>query len=953
VSRGVMMSSEAEEVVAHAASVGDDLVYLAAFQELVLERTHDLITVMDATGTIVYASPSWRCLGWNPDDLPGEPVLDLVHPEDAAAAGEAIGRIVHGEFLDAVTIRLRSKDESWVWFESSGSPIHGADGRVSYVVGTSRDVSEREELRERIREMDALYRVAEAISRATTLDELLTEAIDALIDATAADRASVLLFDDEGRMRFRAWRGLSDAYRAATDGHSPWTRDDLDPAPVLFADVGDAGFDADLERAIGAEGISALAFIPLVHRGQLLGKFMLYHDTPHRWTDPEVLLCRNIAHHLASATVRTRAQDAVRASSEQLTTILRTVDEGIVVQAPTQELVYVNDAAARYVGFETTNEFLGASRQQVLDQFEILDEERNPLPPDELPGRKALRGEPSERVVCYRILATGEERWSIVRANPMYGPDGEVALSVSVIRDVTAARKAGDRLRFLARASDLLNESLDYEDTLAAIAEMAIPTLGGQVVIDVLDDGGSVRCVGAAHLDPARREDVRELRRRYPPIAHDHPVQVAARTGEPVYLPDLQAHVDDMAHDAEHAAVIRELANTSGIVVPMIVRGRTLGTIQLGTIGPQPLFEQADVELAVELARRASLALENANLYRQAQERAHAAEALEFVDDGVFLVDGSGVVRLWNPAAASAFGVKPGKAVGRAVHELIPDWSSLHERIEVGTGRAQTVPVEVHGEERWLSISAVRFPGGTVYAFRDLTDERRVEQLKSDFVATVSHELRTPLSAIYGAALTLQRDDVRLEESQRTGLLDVVASEADRLARIVNDILWASRLDSGQMGVAIESCDAAKLARQVVESLRSHAPAEVELVVEAAEGLPPVAADPDKLRQVLTNLVDNAVKYSPDGGRVLVGVAEAGGRIRFQIEDAGLGIPPAEQSRIFEKFFRLDPNLTRGVGGTGLGLYICRELVQRMHGRIWVVSDGRRGSQFFVELPTA
>jgi PAS domain S-box-containing protein len=680
---------------------------------------------------------------------------------------------------------------------------------------------------------------------------------------------------------------------------------------------------------------------------------MLYHDAPHTWTDDEVRLCHTIANHLASATVRMRTQDALRASSEQLATILRTVDEGILVQAPTLDLVYVNEAAARHVGFETTAEFLGASREAVLDRFEILDEEWRPLPHTELPGRKALHGEASQRVVCYRILATGEERWSVIRANPIYGPEGNVALSVSVIRDITAGRKADDRLRFLARASGLLNESLDYADTLAAIAEMAIPTLGAQVVIDVLDKDGSLRCVGAAHLDRERSEFLRDLRHRYPPTAPDHPVQVALRTGEPVLIADLQAHVDEMAQSDEHAAAIRDLANTSGIVVPMIARGRTLGTIQLGTIGPQPRFDESDVELAVELSRRASLALENANLYREAQERAHAAEALEFVDDGVFLVDEAGTVRLWNPAAAAALGVKAAKAVGRPVHELIRDWDSLHGRIEFGTRRAQTVPVEVHGEERWLSISAVRFPRGTVYAFRDLTDERRVEQLKSDFVATVSHELRTPLSAIYGAALTLQRNDVRLEESQREGLLAVVASEADRLARIVNDILWASRLDSGQMGVAIESCDAAQLARQVVEALRSHAPTDVKLLLETADALPPVAADPDKLRQVLTNLVDNAVKYSPDGGRVVIAVYEAGNRIRFRIEDEGLGIPPAEQSRIFEKFFRLDPNLTRGVGGTGLGLYICRELVHRMHGRIWVSSDGRQGSNFFVELPVA
>src|SRR5205823_5527843 len=152
----------------------------------------------------------------------------------------------------------------------------------------------------------------------------------------------------------------------------------------------------------------------------------------------------------------------------------------------------------------------------------------------------------------------------------------------------------------------------------------------------------------------------------------------------------------------------------------------------------------------------------------------------------------------------------------------------------------------------------------------------------------------TPLAAIYGAALTLQRADVRLEESQRDGLLGVVASEADRLAGIVNDILWASLLDSGQAGVAIESCDAAKLIHQVVDALRSHAPASVTLVVDVADDLPPVSADPDTLRQVLTNLVDNAVKYSPGGGRVLVAAAHTGNRVRFRVEDEGLGVPPGE-----------------------------------------------------------
>jgi PAS domain S-box-containing protein len=1091
---GVEISSNTDDIDAHAATAGEDLASLAAFQDLILERTHDLITVIDPAGTIVYGSPAWRTLGWDPDELAGRAVLDLLHADDRAPAADAIGVVLGGDSVEGITVRLRARSGDWVWYESSGEPLAGTAGEVAYIVATARDVSEREELRRRVSEVDALYRVAEAISRATSLDELLVDAIDILLAATEADRGSVRLYDDGQVMRFRAWRGLSQGYREATEGHPPWTPDAVGPEPVLVPDIGAADLPEEIERAVRQEGLGALAFIPLVHGGRLLGTFTLYRDEPHAWSDAEVLLCRNVANHLASATVRTEAQEGLRASSDRLATIMRTVDEGLVMQSQSGKVVYVNDAAARFVGFATTDEFLNASSTDILDQFEILDEERRPLSPEDLPGRRALGGETSERVICYRILATGEERWSVVRANPVYDADGSVALAVSVIRDTTAAMRAEEsarqsaaliegvfqtvpvglafwdtdfryvrvnaaleqmyglpasellgrtlfelrpeygsdlmpvieevlktgkpvldlelagersdepgvrrvwvtsffpvrdetgqllgvgcstsdvtaernaleerarseaRVRFLARASDLLNETLDYEQTLKALAEMAVPTLAGQVVIDLVEEDGSMRCVAAAHSDPAKSDYVRDLRRRYPPTAADHPVQRAVRTGEAVYLADVQEHADEMAHDAAHAQEIRRLANTSGIVVPLIARGRTLGAIQLGTVEPQPRFTQADVELAIELARRASLALDNAALYREAQARAHAASALEFVDDGVLLLDEDDVIRLWNPAAEKTFRVKATKAIGRPVGELIRDWSAVQDRIQVGsepssrTGRAQTVPVAVQGEERWLSISAVRFPGGTVYAFRDLTEERAVDQLKSDFVATVSHELRTPLSAIYGAALTLKRDDVRLEESQRDGLLDVVASEANRLARIVNDILWASRLDSGQMGVSIESCDAVKLTNQVVNTMRSHAQEAVELVVEAKEGLPAVATDPDKLRQVLTNLVDNAVKYSPDGGRVLVAVTLAGNRIRFRIEDHGLGIPPAEQDRIFEKFFRLDPSMTRGVGGTGLGLYICRELVYRMHGRIWVASDGRSGSTFTVELPVA
>jgi len=297
--------------------------------------------------------------------------------------------------------------------------------------------------------------------------------------------------------------------------------------------------------------------------------------------------------------------------------------------------------------------------------------------------------------------------------------------------------------------------------------------------------------------------------------------------------------------------------------------------------------------------------------------------------------------------------------VGRPAAESIPGWDRIAEVTPVsdapgpGRSRAETLPLDIEGRELWLSISGVGFSEGTVYAFRDLTEERRVEQLKTEFVATASHELRTPLAAVYGAAMTLRRPDIGRDPAVQARLLAVIAEESDRLARTINDILWASKLETGQLELSIESFDIAESAAQIVAAIRAFISESVSVELRDSGPLPPVAGDQDKVRQVLTNLIDNAVKYSPDGGRVEVKLERRDRHVRVSIRDEGLGIPPSEQARIFEKFYRLDPNLTRGVGGTGLGLYICRELVRHMDGRVWVDSVEGEGSTFFFELPLA
>ncbi|MBV8598288.1 MAG: PAS domain S-box protein, partial [Actinobacteria bacterium] len=321
---------------------------------------------------------------------------------------------------------------------------------------------------------------------------------------------------------------------------------------------------------------------------------------------------------------------------------------------------------------------------------------------------------------------------------------------------------------------------------------------------------------------------------------------------------------------------------------------------------------------------------------------------------GVALIDTDGTILLWNRAAETITGLPHENVVGRSAEEaLAVHVEASSANVPLDGSRAETLPVDIGGRELWLSVSRVQFDEGTVYAFRDVTQERALDQMRSEMVATGSHELRTPLAAIYGAAITLRRRSDGLDPPTRENLLRVVEEEAERLAGIVGEVLLANQLDAGEVQLTIGTVDARALTESVAEAARVHLPADVTVTVEGPDDLPPVAADEPHLRQVLVNLVENAVKYSPDGGLVTVSLAEHGRHVQWAVRDEGLGIPEGERDRVFEKFYRLDPNMTRGVGGTGLGLYISRELVRRLGGRIWVEPNGEKGSAFLVRIPVA
>lgn len=530
--------------------------------------------------------------------------------------------------------------------------------------------------------------------------------------------------------------------------------------------------------------------------------------------------------------------------------ILDHVADGVTLQDAGGRLIYANAAAAEALGFASAAELLSTPLPEVLARFEILGEDGTPIGLDRLPGRRALMGEAEpEMTVRFRIVATGREHWSSLRATPVLDAEGRVRGVVNVWHEVTELKRNEATQRLLAEAGAALAASLDVEATLAAVARMAVPAMADWCVVFLADGERRIRRVELAAADPAKEALLRQIQDRFPP-AWDGPLPAARaiRTGEAIVTPETSPDwLAEYTDDDEYRRLVAEIGLRSALAVPLAARGRRLGALSFGAATPGR-FGPAEVAVARELASRAALAVDNARLYAEAQ-------------------------------------------------------------------------VAVAARDHFLSIAA--------------------------------HELRTPVAVLKAFAELLAREQARgVPSPERVAhLLGRVVGGAERLDRLTNELLDVARIRLGQLPLRPEPLDLGPFVREVVERHREGAAGAHEVVVETA-GPCLVMADRDRIEQVMVNLLENALKYSPRGGTVRVTVGQDEGGVRVGVADEGIGLPEGTAESIFEPFGRA-PNATEsGIPGLGLGLHIVRSFVERHGGRIWAESAGAdRGTTVSFWLP--
>ena len=650
-----------------------------AIKTSIFETALDAVISIDSAGNVVEFNPSAeRLFGYSRAETLGKEMAGLVIPESLRDAHRsALRRLAEGSEPRLLGQRLEltalRADGGEFPIELSIAAVETEEGHPSMFTGFVRDITARKQIeRERtsllVRERDS-RRDAEMAQQQTefiaevgtvldtaldyrrALEELARIAVPRLgdwcvIDVLEADGSIARLAAAHADPARRALiDDLRERYPADPDAEQglPYTirtgESQLIPEVTSeMLEVGAIAQDEDHARVLGELGFKSAIVVPLRARGRILGAVGLAigSDTDRRYAPEDLTYAEDLARRAALAldnsrlfTDLVRVGEELRRSRDELDFILAGVADGVTAQAPDGSLIYANDAAVETLGYDSVEELLAAPVHEIMGRFDVFGEDGAPFPVEHLPGRIALTGaKPDDAVVRFRVRATGEEQWSVVKATPILADDGTVLMAINVFEDITEHKESELRARFLADAATVLANSLDYATTLQQVADLAIPSFADGCIVELADADGHLVPVAMANRDVDQVALMRELREQYPAEQDARRgVGHVFRTGDSELYAELDpAGLREGVPEDRQLEMLEALGVRSLMIVPMSTGGRRLGTIAFALSDSARRYDRADLSVAEELARRAAVAIDNARLYR---ERSYIARTLQ------------------------------------------------------------------------------------------------------------------------------------------------------------------------------------------------------------------------------------------------------------------------------------------------------------------------------------
>ena len=504
------------------------------------------------------------------------------------------------------------------------------------------------------------------------------------------------------------------------------------------------------------------------------------------------------------------------------------------------------------------------------------------------------------------------------------GGTGEPSLAADLQRRL-------HELETLARIGRTVTAMLNVDDVLRTVVEEAVQLTGAEegslLLLD--DESGELYMRASKNFDD-------DFTRAFRLHVRDSLAGQVMNTGEPILLDE------SSPQKIKTAYLVHSL-----IYVPLRVRGKTIGVLGVDNRKAGRVLTQQDVTVMMAMADYAAIAIENAKLYHRTEsERRKLETVIKDTQSGVVVIDPENRVMMLNRTAKEAFNVK-GEFFGRSAVEVF-DHPHLLELIGSGSGSSRREEIAVDdGRIFNVQKSSINSVGYSI-VMHDITHLKELDRIKSEFVTTVSHDLRSPLTAILGYVELIERAGPL--SSQQEDFVGRVRISVEQIADLVSDLLDLGRIEAG-LNTTKERTPMSVLTHYALDGIRNAIIAKgLRLETNLQEGLPFVYGDPIRLRQMVGNLIENAMKYTPPGGSVYVEAEAEEDQLILRVRDTGPGIPPQDQPYLFDKFFRAS-NAPENAPGTGLGLSIVKSIVDQHDGRIWVESELGQGATFTIVLP--